>query len=236
MPSTPKTGAKSCRASRRALSPCAARWMNSRRRWDTPPKVAASRFPNHFRRIFVVSECNEFGVSQVMGPVHSKNWIRATTSGRTLTLSIIFSAVSPWPHRPAVGSGRLAKGHFDDFRCLSDRRPHAVLQELGLPSPGLRLRRKATHLDKADAVFGGVSFIPHRKPSLVPRRSADLFAFYSPILSACRATTDLATVSTCHSFPQGMAGPVPRSRPEDSSSQDVHVHRSGEDPRAGQAR
>jgi hypothetical protein len=28
-------------------------------------------------------------------PVHSKNWIRATSSGRTQTHSFIFSAVSP---------------------------------------------------------------------------------------------------------------------------------------------
>jgi len=31
------------------------------------------RFPNHPRRIFVVSERNELCVSQVIGPVHSRN-------------------------------------------------------------------------------------------------------------------------------------------------------------------
>jgi transposase len=33
--------------------------------------------------------------------------------------SFIFPAVNPWPHRPSASSGRLTKGHFAVWRCLS---------------------------------------------------------------------------------------------------------------------
>ena len=33
-------------------------------------------------------------------------------------LNSFILAVSPWFHRPAVGSGRFAKGHLGVFRCL----------------------------------------------------------------------------------------------------------------------
>jgi hypothetical protein len=54
--------------------------------------------------------------------VHSKNSNCPTSTGFSHRHSFIFAAVSPWPQRPLLFSGRLAKGHSDicsPRKCLN---------------------------------------------------------------------------------------------------------------------
>ena len=53
--------------------------------------------------------------------VHSRNSKFATSSGRTQVDSRVFVAVSPWPHRPGVVSGRFANGQIRRGQRLQSR-------------------------------------------------------------------------------------------------------------------
>jgi hypothetical protein len=87
------------------------------------------RFLHNSRRIFVVSECDELGMSEVVGaPVHSKNWIRATSSGTTQTQSFyvsrsrFYADLLPSPYSLVIHAARHCR---DPLRRLSREHPAA---------------------------------------------------------------------------------------------------------------
>ena len=105
------------------------------------PSVRSALYISHDpRRIFVVSKCNELGVSQVIGtgPLQKLNlcdYLRATPN-----TFLHFLRGKPLTHRSGVGSGRFAKGRLGIFRCLIRSKTSRRVASTGPSrlSPGLR--------------------------------------------------------------------------------------------------